>query len=96
MGGYNSTYEALGGGIRPIIIPRRRPRREQAIRAERLAALGLADIVDRTDTPDVLRRLVGECRDVSPEELDARGIDLDGVTRVVGLLVSIAGGARIT
>ena len=46
MAGYNSTLEALAAGRRPILVPRRSPRREQAIRAWRLAALGLADVVD--------------------------------------------------
>ncbi|MGZ5404330.1 MAG: hypothetical protein ACXWDL_06750, partial [Nocardioides sp.] len=44
--GYNSTFEALAAGIRPILVPRLAPRREQAIRADRLAALDVADVVD--------------------------------------------------
>ena len=46
MAGYNSTFECLAAGIRPVLVPRRTPRREQVIRATRLAALGLADVVD--------------------------------------------------
>ena len=46
MAGYNTTFEALAAGIRPVLVPRRNPRREQAIRASRLTALGVADIVD--------------------------------------------------
>ena len=46
MAGYNSTFEALAAGVRPVLVPRRSPRREQAIRAGRLASLGLADVVD--------------------------------------------------
>ena len=33
MAGYNSTVEALAAGVRPLLVPRRAPRREQAIRA---------------------------------------------------------------
>ncbi len=40
MAGYNSTLEALAAGHRPILVPRRHPRSEQAIRAERLQRAG--------------------------------------------------------
>ena len=35
MAGYNSTVESLVAGHRPLLVPRRNPRREQAIRAAR-------------------------------------------------------------
>jgi predicted glycosyltransferase len=45
MGGYNTVCELLGLGKRPLILPRVTPRREQLIRAERLARLGLLDVL---------------------------------------------------
>jgi predicted glycosyltransferase len=55
MAGYNSTIEALSAGSRPILMPRRAPRREQAIRASRLASLGLVDVVDSDAQSDESR-----------------------------------------
>src|SRR6478609_1606545 len=51
MAGYNSTVESLAAGLRPVLVPRRTPCREQAIRAARLACLGLADMVDESASP---------------------------------------------
>lgn len=50
MGGYNTVMELLALGCRALIVPRVRPRLEQWIRAERLAALGLIDVLH----PDAL------------------------------------------
>jgi predicted glycosyltransferase len=43
MGGYNSVVEALSAGVPMLVVPREHPRREQAIRAERLASLSAVD-----------------------------------------------------
>jgi predicted glycosyltransferase len=45
MGGYNTTSEILACRKRALIVPRVRPRREQLIRAERLASLGALDVL---------------------------------------------------
>lgn len=45
MGGYNTTMEALSLGRHTVVVPRVVPRTEQLIRAERLAARGLARMV---------------------------------------------------
>src|SRR6266567_2162023 len=45
MGGYNTVYEVLSFEKPALIVPRVRPRREQLIRAERLRALGLVDVL---------------------------------------------------
>lgn len=45
MGGYNTTCEVLSFEKRALIVPRVQPRREQFVRAERLAALGLLDLL---------------------------------------------------
>src|SRR5207245_1790144 len=45
MGGYNTVYEVLSFDKPALIVPRVKPRREQLIRAERLQALGLVDVL---------------------------------------------------
>ncbi len=79
MSGYNSTLEALAAGQRPILMPRRNPRREQAIRAERLEGLGLADVVDPGADPSRRHCLCsGAIAPSRPAPCEAAGIDLDG------------------
>lgn len=78
MGGYNTTFEALAAGARPIVVPRRSPRREQAIRATRLAALGLADVVDAGVAGSEIAWLLDRPRRLADGALDAAGIRLDG------------------
>ncbi|WP_246160611.1 glycosyltransferase family protein [Aureimonas fodinaquatilis] len=48
MGGYNTFCEILSFNKRALIVPRRSPRMEQAIRAERAAELGLVSVLDGT------------------------------------------------
>ena len=48
MGGYNTIVEILAANQRGIIVPRIHPRLEQCIRAERLAAKGLLDMIHPT------------------------------------------------
>src|SRR5205814_7216108 len=45
MGGYNTVYEVLSFEKPALIVPRVTPRQEQLIRAERLQALGLVDVL---------------------------------------------------
>lgn len=45
MGGYNSMIEVLSFGRPTLVVPRVRPRQEQWIRARRLEALDLVDVV---------------------------------------------------
>jgi len=57
MGGYNTVCEALVYRKPTLIVPREWPRREQYIRAERLCAIGLADMLPSAQvTADALRR----------------------------------------
>jgi predicted glycosyltransferase len=79
MAGYNSTLEALAAGHRPILVPRRHPRAEQTIRAERLEALGLADVVHVDTDPAVVARLLTDRpRRLADGQLEAAGLDLGG------------------
>lgn len=78
MGGYNTTFEALAAGARPIVVPRRHPRREQVIRASRLSALGLADVVDAGTSGHEVDWLLDQPRRLAPGALRRAGISLDG------------------
>lgn len=94
MAGYNTTVEALAAGVRPMLLPRRAPRREQAIRATRLAALGLADVIDEGAEPAELSWLLAQPRRVSQAAVRLAGIELDGADRMAVLLANLAGVRR--
>jgi len=96
MAGYNSTFEALAAGARPILVPRRHPRREQLIRASRLAALGLADVLDDDISPADVSWLLDQPRHLHPERLETAGIALDGAQRTATFLARAAAHARPT
>jgi predicted glycosyltransferase len=80
MAGYNTVCEALTLGARLLLVPRMRPRAEQQIRAERLAALGLARVL----LPEQLtaERLAHEIDLSLSMPRAAVTLDLDGLTRV--------------
>jgi predicted glycosyltransferase len=90
MAGYNSTLEALAAGRRPILVPRRSPRREQAIRAGRLAALGLAHVVDEGAAAREVAWLLGRDHSLTPEQLERAGLRLDGAERAARRIVELA------
>jgi predicted glycosyltransferase len=89
MAGYNATVEALAAGLRPILVPRRDPRREQAIRAARLAALGLADVVDERAHPAEVAWLMDRRRRLEPGALERAGLRLDGARQAAGRILQL-------
>ncbi len=93
MAGYNSTIESLAVGNRPILVPRRAPRREQAIRATRLASLGLADVVDVDAPPEEVAWLLARPRRLASTALSDAGITLDGAKVAAQQLMSLVGAA---
>jgi predicted glycosyltransferase len=90
MGGYNTVCEILSFGKPALIVPRIAPRREQLIRAERLQALGLVDVLHPGDlSPAALSAWLARGRAGAPP---ARGrIDLDGLSRIPRLLEDLLG-----
>ena len=85
MGGYNTICEVLSFRKPALIVPRVAPRREQLIRAERLEALGLVDVLHPADlTPRALSDWLAQAR--TPPPLARRHVDLNGLTRVPQLL----------
>lgn len=95
MAGYNSTFEALRAGQRSVLVPRRRPRREQAIRAERLALLGLADVIDPDAAPEDFLDLLDRPRTVKPATVARSGIDMRGADRAAACIRRVAEGVRL-
>jgi predicted glycosyltransferase len=95
MAGYNATIEALVAGFRPLLLPRRAPRREQAIRAARLAAFGLADVIDDGACADEVEWLLDQPRRLAPEALARTGLRIDGAERAAEHLVVASHEARL-
>ena len=88
MAGYNSTAESLVAGLRPVLVPRRTPRREQAIRAARLACLGLADMVDESASPAEVSWLLDQPRRLAAGACERAGISFDGAARAAARLTA--------
>ena len=88
MGGYNTVSEVLSFEKRALIVPRVQPRREQLIRAERLSAMGLLDLLHpHTLNPSALSRWIANDQNVPPCPRDR--IDVNGLTRLPGLLEEV-------
>jgi predicted glycosyltransferase len=87
MGGYNTVSELLSFEKRALIVPRVKPRREQLIRAERMSAMGLLDLLyPHALNPHVLSRwIAGE---TAPPRVHDR-IDMNGLARLPGLLKEV-------
>jgi predicted glycosyltransferase len=90
MGGYNTTCEVLAFETRTLIIPRVKPRREQWLRAKRLQALGLVDMLHPDQiSPMVLSQwLAGS--DAPQARVRRRDpIDLGGLDRLPQLVTGL-------
>ena len=88
MGGYNTIGDVLSFEKQALIVPRSRPRPEQAIRAGRLRDLGLIDVLDPDEiSPDALTEWLA--RDLGPPPRARDRIDLDGLARLSALLAEV-------
>jgi predicted glycosyltransferase len=88
MGGYNTTCEMLSFEKHVLIVPRSKPRHEQQIRAERLRALGLIDVLQPEDVnPKALAEWLA--RDLGPPPRVRERIDLNGTARLPHLLEEV-------
>jgi predicted glycosyltransferase len=80
MGGYNTTCELLSFQKRSLIVPRIKPRTEQLIRAERLQALSLVDVLHPHQlSPAALSDWLN--LEVEPPQV-RNFVDLKGLTRI--------------
>lgn len=84
MGGYNTLCEILTLKKNAIVVPRTAPVREQCIRAERMAALGLIQTIH----PDLLtpQRLADAVKTALAQDKICKSklyrIDMDGLSRI--------------
>ena len=93
MAGYNSCAEILQSGVPAVLLPRSFPRKEQLIRARRMAELGWVSILEAPDyTPQRLFNKIEtalatpQCRQ-SPANLDG----LSKLTSIITELLQSAG-----
>lgn len=90
MGGYNTVCEVLAAARPLLVVPRVRPRAEQLVRAEALAAVGALDMlhpgeVDGAAIGAWAASAVG--RDARP----APKVDLDGLDRIPMMAAELVG-----
>lgn len=88
MAGYNTTAEILQSGVPAVLLPRTFPRREQQIRADRLAELGLAQSLSEPE-PGTLRLAVE--RALSTPRRQADVLELDGAQRLSSIATELVG-----
>ena len=88
MAGYNTTAEILQSGTPAVLLPRSFPRREQLIRAERLARLGLVECIP-VPTPETLRSAVE--RALVPRRGPRAAVPLDGAERFADVVLELTG-----
>ena len=80
MGGYNTVTSVLSFAKPAMIVPRTRPRREQWIRAERLAKKGWLTAVDPDSlTPEIITNWLQDSEAPRPSP---DGVDLQGLSRI--------------
>ena len=81
MGGHNSVSEVLSFERPALIVPRVEPRREQWLRAHKLAKLGLCDVCELDElSPSRLENWIEKAH--GPCSRNRTAIDLGGVVRV--------------
>lgn len=92
MGGYNSVCEVLAAGGPALVVPRSRPRAEQAVRAERLSQAGWVDVLPTEGaTPGGIGRWLAHTMGSRPRA--RRAIDLEGLRRIPRLAEKLQSGA---
>ena len=88
MGGYNSVCEILGYRKRAIIVPRSVPVREQRIRAEAMARLGLLAMIplERLDPHRLAEQIVRELELVNVRPAQTGRLKFDGLGNLCRVL----------
>lgn len=82
MAGYNSVAEIMQARVPALLLPRTAPRREQAIRAERLAGLGLARNLELPDARTLRRELEAAIAEREPRGMQPNLRGREGVVRI--------------
>ena len=74
MAGYNTTVEVLQSRVPAVLCPRSFPRREQLLRAERLAELGLVECLPNPSAGE-LRRCLDRLLEAGPSQSPRPAMD---------------------
>jgi predicted glycosyltransferase len=90
MAGYNTAVECLAAGTPVLFLPREAPRREQSLRAERLAAVAPSVRFARAAdaTPDLYARFLREAL-ATPRGAPC-GLRLDGAAQAAAAIEAVA------
>jgi predicted glycosyltransferase len=85
MAGYNTVVEILSAGVPALLAPRRSPRLEQALRAERLAPHADLEVCPTgTPDPELLGRFIRRALEAPPRK--RTDLRLDGLDTTAGEL----------
>ncbi|NCJ07581.1 glycosyltransferase [Synechococcales cyanobacterium C] len=89
MGGYNTVCEILSLGKRAIIVPRTEPVQEQWIRAERMAQMGLFEVIhpDHLTPEALMQSLLSQL--AAPMSQPPTAIDMDALPRITNLMLGL-------
>lgn len=87
MGGYNSICETLDAPGPVLVAPRTTPRREQAVRADRLAAAGLVEVLHGHPHPERIGAWLAQR--VGVQRPPPQGVRLDGLRRAAALATEL-------
>ncbi|HEX8098839.1 MAG TPA: glycosyltransferase [Actinomycetota bacterium] len=99
MAGYNTVVEILATGVPALLVPRVVPRREQLVRARRLAALdGDSLVVTDGPNPDRIGEFVERVIGGTIHRRKGSPVQMDGLSRTVAELREMLGtpGARLS
>jgi predicted glycosyltransferase len=94
MGGYNSVCEVLVAEKHALIVPRVVPRTEQLIRAERLQALGLVDMLHPSSlSPESMSEWLASADSGNRASIRQR-VDFNGLDRLPRLIAELISDSR--
>jgi len=88
MAGYNSCTEILQSGVPAVLLPRSFPRKEQLIRATRMAELGWVTVLPETN-PDPQKLLNAVEAALALPRRRHPGPDLDGLSKLSYIIVEL-------
>lgn len=92
MAGYNTVCELLAAGVPALLAPRTAPRREQWIRADRLTARGVVDMVEPAALTSAT--VTGWLATAVTRPAAVPAVDVHGLRRIPCLVTDLLEGAR--
>jgi predicted glycosyltransferase len=88
MGGYNTFCEILSFDRPALLVPRKRPRREQRIRAARAAELGIVDMLgsEAAAHPATMAEALRRLPERAPPSASSHKLNLQGLDRIAEMI----------